>query len=87
MDPLSDADVTRRSTEQAQLILGAFSLIVWFVITFWLIMSWNVADGPPPAIMTAGTLGLLVAALPWLFVRKLADELHQRKVQARGSHK
>ncbi|MDQ3811151.1 MAG: hypothetical protein M3336_12760 [Chloroflexota bacterium] len=64
--------------DRAQLILGAISLLVWFVVAFTLSVSWLLAGAPQSRVMLAGGIGLAVAALPWLAYRRLVCRLSER---------
>lgn len=63
--------------ERAQLILGAVSLLVWFVVAFGLSIAWYVDEDTARPILTAGGIGLLVAAVPWLAYGWLAEALQR----------
>ncbi len=63
--------------DRAQAILGALSLVIWFVVAFGLSIPWYIDDETAQPILMAGGIALAVAALPWLLypwlVRRLAD--------------
>jgi hypothetical protein len=66
---------SRRESEardKAQMILGGLSLVIWFVVAFWLAISWYIDDNTPQPILMAGGIALAVAALPWLAYEPLA---------------
>jgi hypothetical protein len=52
------------------MILGAISLVVWFIVAFTLGVKWFIDEDTPQPILMAGGIALAVAALPWL-VRRL----------------
>jgi len=64
--------------DRAQFILGAVSLVIWFVVAFTLGVRWYVDEDTAPPILIAGTIALVVAALPWLSYRWLVRRLRQR---------
>jgi protein-S-isoprenylcysteine O-methyltransferase Ste14 len=73
--------VARKESEardRAQFILGAVSLVIWFVVAFTLGVKWFVDENTAPPILIAGTIALVVAALPWLSYRWLVRRLRQR---------
>ncbi|MCA1647088.1 MAG: hypothetical protein LC797_17040 [Chloroflexi bacterium] len=61
--------------DRAQLILGAVSLVIWFVVAFSLSVRWYVDEDTAPPILIAGTIALVVAAIPWLTYRWLVRRL------------
>ena len=67
----------QEASERAQLILGAVSLIVWFGVAFGLAVPWVLDGAPDSRIILAGTIGLAVAALPWLAYRPLVKKLEK----------
>ena len=71
--------------EFAQMLLGAVSLIIWFAVAFGLAIAWQVNDDTPARqILTAGGIGLVAAALPWLAYRPLVSRLRRRGPAPRG---
>ena len=70
--------------ERAQLWLGAVSLVVWLGVAFGLAIVWRVDENQPRQILTAGGIGLLAAALPWLGYRPLVSRLRRRGPAPRG---
>ena len=52
--------------DRAQTILGAVSLVVWFVVAFTLGVRWYIDEDTALPILMAGGIALLVAAAPWL---------------------
>jgi membrane protein YdbS with pleckstrin-like domain len=65
--------------DRAQMILGAVSLIVWFVVAFGLAIAWYVDDNTPQPIFMAGGIALMIAAVPWLAYRPLVRRLRMRR--------
>jgi len=65
----------QEASERAQLILGAVSLVVWFVVAFALGVTWLLQGAAEARIIVAGFIALGVAALPWLAYRPLVDRL------------
>jgi hypothetical protein len=59
--------------DRAQMILGAISLVIWFVVAFGLSVPWYIDDDTPQPILMAGGIALAIAALPWLAYRPLVD--------------
>jgi hypothetical protein len=57
------------------LILGAVSLVIWFVVAFTLAVYWLLAGAPDTRIILAGVIALAVAAVPWLAYRRLVRHL------------
>jgi hypothetical protein len=57
--------------DRAQMILGAISLVIWFVVAFGLSIPWYIDDDTPQPILMAGGIALAIAALPWLAYRPL----------------
>jgi hypothetical protein len=80
--------VTRTDPEArefAQMLLGAVSLVIWFAVAFGLAIAWQVNDDTPaPRILSAGGIGLVAAALPWLAYRPLVSWLRRRGPAPRG---
>jgi hypothetical protein len=64
---------------RAQFILGAISLVIWFVVAFSLSVSWYVDEYSARPILTAGGIALLVAALPWLAYGPLVRRFAARR--------
>jgi hypothetical protein len=58
------ADIDAR--DRAQFILGAISLVIWFVVAFWLGVRWYVDEDTAQPILMAGGIAFVVSALPWL---------------------
>jgi hypothetical protein len=64
--------------DRAQMILGAVSLVIWFVVAFALGVRWYVDENTAPPILMAGGIALVVAALPWLGYSRLVRKLRSR---------
>jgi uncharacterized membrane protein len=64
---------------QAQFILGAISLVIWFVVAFGLAYAWFVDQYTARPILMAGGIALIVAAVPWLAYKPLARWLQRRR--------
>ena len=60
---------------RAQFILGAISLVIWFVVAFTLGVWWYVDEDTAQPILMAGGIALAVAAVPWLWYRPLVKRL------------
>jgi len=65
----------QEASERAQLILGAVSLVVWFVVAFALAVTWLLQGAAEARIIVAGFIALGVAALPWLAYGPLVERL------------
>ena len=65
--------VERDAKERWQLMLGLTSLVLWFGVSFGLVIAGNLLVGPirPAGIILAGALAALVAAAPWLAYQRL----------------
>ena len=61
--------------DQAQFILGAISLIIWFVVAFSLGVRWYIDEYTAQPILMAGGIAFMVAALPWLAYKPLVRRL------------
>ena len=48
------------------MILGAVSLVIWFIVAFGLSVPWYIDDDTPQPILMAGGLAFMIAAVPWL---------------------
>ena len=66
---------TADARDRAQFILGAVSLIVWFVVAFTLGVTWLLQGATEARVIVAGFIALGVAALPWLAYRPLVNRL------------
>jgi hypothetical protein len=73
----------QEATERAQLLLGAVSLLLWFAVAYALAVNWLLAGASDSRVILAGTIALVVAALPWLGYRSLVRKLTARP--SRGS--
>jgi hypothetical protein len=58
------ADVDAR--DRAQFILGAVSLVIWFIVAFTLGVKWYVDEDTAQPILMAGGIAFMIAAIPWL---------------------
>ena len=58
------ADVDAR--DRAQFILGAISLVIWFIVAFTLGVRWYVDEDTAQPILMAGGIAFAIAAIPWL---------------------
>jgi hypothetical protein len=65
--------------DRAQMILGAVSLVIWFIVAFGLALAFGVDENRPQTTMAAGGIALAVAAIPWLGYRRLAERLTRRR--------
>jgi hypothetical protein len=73
------ADIDLEARERAQMILGAISLVIWFIVAFTLGTRWFVDEDTAPPILAAGGIALLIAALPWLAYRPLVRRFKKRR--------
>jgi membrane protein YdbS with pleckstrin-like domain len=62
-------------TVRAQFLLGAVSLVIWFIVAFTLGVWWYVDEDTAQPILMAGGIALAVAAIPWLWYRPLVRRL------------
>ena len=69
---------TAEARDRAQFILGAISLVVWFVVAFALGVRWYVDENTAQPILLAGGIALAVAAVPWLAYRPLVRHFVRR---------
>jgi hypothetical protein len=65
--------------DRAQFLLGAISLIVWFVVAFTLSVAWFVDEYTGQPILMAGGIAFLVAALPWVAYPSLVRRFMKRR--------
>lgn len=72
--------VKREAEERWQMILGLISLVVWFAVSFALILAMDAILGPgrPSRIIVAGTIAALAAAAPWIPYQRLVQRDVQR---------
>jgi hypothetical protein len=61
------------------MILGAVSLVIWFIVAFGLGVKWFIDEDTPQPILMAGGIALAVAALPWLAYPWLVRRLRTRR--------
>jgi hypothetical protein len=66
---------TADARDKAQFILGAVSLVIWFVVAFTLGVWWYVDEDTAQPILMAGGIAFAVCALPWLAYPWLARKL------------
>ena len=69
------ANIDLEACERAQMILGAVSLVIWFIVAFTLSVRWFVDEYSAQPILMAGGIAFIVAALPWLAYRWLVRRL------------
>ena len=74
---LSAARIESEARDRAQIILGAISLVIWFIVAFTLGVRWFIDEYTAAPILMAGGIALTVAAIPWLAYRPLARRLRQ----------
>lgn len=58
--------------DRAQIVLGAISLVIWFVVAFGLAINWWVDEYSARPILMAGGVAFAVAAIPWLGYGRLS---------------
>lgn len=73
------AGAEAEARDRAQFVLGAISLLIWFVVAFALSILWFVDEYTPQPLFMAGGVALVVAALPWLGYRPLARRFARRR--------
>jgi uncharacterized protein with PQ loop repeat len=61
--------------DRAQFILGAISLVIWFIVAFTLSVTWFIDEYTAQPILMAGGIAFIVSALPWLAFRWLVRRL------------
>jgi hypothetical protein len=57
---------TADARDRAQFLLGAISLVIWFIVAFALGVSWYIDEDTAQPILMAGGIAFFVCALPWL---------------------
>jgi hypothetical protein len=70
--------VARKESEardRAQIILGAISLVIWFIVAFTLSVRWFIDEYTAQPILMAGGVAFAIAAVPWLAYRWLVRRL------------
>jgi hypothetical protein len=70
---------TAEARDRAQFILGAISLIIWFVLAFTLAVKWYIDEYTAQHILMAGGVAFAVAAIPWLAYAPLVRRLMRRR--------
>ena len=82
---MSVARIESEARDRAQTILGAISLVIWFVVAFGLGVKWFIDENTPQPILMAGGIALMVAAIPWLaygrLTRRLSETAKREKAQ------
>jgi hypothetical protein len=66
---------TAEAKDKAQFILGAVSLVIWFVVAFTLGVRWFIDEDTAQPILMAGGIAFMLAALPWLAYPRLVRRL------------
>jgi hypothetical protein len=66
---------TAEARDKAQFILGAVSLVIWFIVAFVLGVRWFVDEETAQPILMAGGIAFMIAALPWLAYPTLVRRL------------
>jgi uncharacterized protein with PQ loop repeat len=61
------------------MILGAVSLVIWFVVAFTLGVRWYIDEDTAQPILLAGGIALMIAALPWLAYGWLVRRVMKRR--------
>jgi hypothetical protein len=61
------------------MILGAVSLVIWFIVAFTLGVKWFIDEDTPQPILMAGGIALAIAALPWFAYPWLVRRLTTRR--------
>jgi len=70
---------TAEARDQAQFILGAVSLVIWFLVAFTLSVMWFVDEYTGGPILRAGVIAFVIAAVPCLAYRPLVRRLATRR--------
>ena len=82
---MSAVRIESEARDRAQMILGAISLVIWFVVAFALGVRWFIDENTAQPILMAGGIALMVAAIPWLayrpLVRRLSETAKRKKAQ------
>lgn len=75
----------QEALDHVQLWLGLVSLLLWFTVSYGIVLAANLTQGGSPSrIIIAGAIGLLFAALPWLAYRRLVrTEIDRRRARPR----
>jgi hypothetical protein len=74
---VSVARIDSEARDRAQFILGAISLVIWFVVAFALGVKWFIDENTAQPILMAGGIALMVAAIPWLAYKPLVRRLSE----------
>ena len=72
---MNPARVESEARDRAQFILGAISLVIWFIVAFTLAVRWFIDEYTAQPILMAGGIAFAIAALPWLAYRPLVRRL------------
>ena len=80
---MNHARIESDARDRAQFILGAISLMMWFVVAFALGVKWFIDEDTPQPILMAGGIALAVAAVPWLAYKPLVRRLRKRADEQR----
>ncbi|GAC1314960.1 MAG: hypothetical protein NVSMB2_05370 [Chloroflexota bacterium] len=75
---LSAERATAEGRDRAQIVLGAVSLVIWFIAAFALAINWWVDEYSARPILMAGGIAFLIAAIPWLAYAPLSRRLTHR---------
>lgn len=57
---------TADARDRAQFLLGAISLVIWFIVAFALGVTWYIDEDTAQPILMAGGIAFMICALPWL---------------------
>ena len=74
---------TADGRDRAQFLLGAISLVIWFIVAFTLGVKWYIDEDTAQPILMAGGIALLIAAAPWLAYGWLVRRLQRTHTSAR----
>jgi membrane protein YdbS with pleckstrin-like domain len=69
---------TADARDRAQFLLGAISLVIWFIVAFTLGVWWYVDEDTAQPILMAGGIAFAVAAIPWLAYPRLVRHFERR---------
>lgn len=69
----------QEARDRAQFLLGAISLVIWFILAFALAIRWFIDEYTPQPIFMAGGVAFIVAALPWVAYRPLVRHFMTRR--------
>ena len=57
---------TADARDKAQFVLGAVSLVIWFIVAFTLGVRWYIDEDTAQPILMAGGIAFMICAIPWL---------------------